>query len=468
MKHHMKREHSGVNDAKYKCNLCEFSASSVDNIWNHKLDNHTGEYFNVKTLNNNERKDMLFSLIAEQNVELMEEVLKIKKGVKEVLKQFTYDVENHMNEIKDGVKNQNTQTANAIAVLTREVMTLQKGRQSAPKAATSSSTTVPSSQTPSPATRTTSKTAAPAPEPVKPRAAGNSKPAQHKAQKKVKTSYQLKKKVLLVGDSLAQNLHFPTLEMVTNTTIRTAKGYSSAWDKDARFKHLNITDVSRNELNNEQIDRLVLAAPTVDISNLATNNIKPGDDTEYLKEKVRASCLNMLNVAENALAEHNALMNVTIMTHAPRNDTCDVDPMGIKHNLAIFANSYMLELWLSSPHKDRIFIGNHTLDAPADVQNIRQTDERTGRYDGVHYYGGAGQAAYLESVVNILLSSFHNQAQQSKQTRQSRDEENHSRCPQANYMKKNNQRKYSSVVTGHPPLKTSNRFSPLNKVSENY
>jgi hypothetical protein len=77
MKHHMKKEHAGVNGAKYKCNLCEFSASSVDSIWNHKLDNHTGEYFNVKTLNNNERKDMLFSLIAEQNVELMEEVIKI-------------------------------------------------------------------------------------------------------------------------------------------------------------------------------------------------------------------------------------------------------------------------------------------------------------------------------------------------------------------------------------------------------
>ena len=133
----------------------------------------------------------------------------------------------------------------------------------------------------------------------------------------------------------------------------------------------------------------------------------------------------------------------------------------------------MLELWLSYPHKDRIFIGNHTLDAPADVQNIRQTDERTGRYDGVHYYGGAGQAAYLESVVNILLSSFHNQAQQSTQTRQSRDEENHSRCPQANFMNKNqkkNKRKYSSVVSGQgqQPVKTSNRFSPLSEASGNF
>ena len=112
----------------------------------------------------------------------------------------------------------------------------------------------------------------------------------------------MKPKVLLVGDSLAQKLNFNHAEVVTNTTIRTAKGYSSAWDKDAKFKHLNITDVARNELKTEQFDHLVLAAPTVDITNMATDNIKT------FKEKVRASCLNMLNVAENTLDNQPALM----------------------------------------------------------------------------------------------------------------------------------------------------------------
>ena len=62
--------------------------------------------------------------------------------------------------------------------------------------------------------------------------------------------YEQKPKVLLVGDSLAHNSNFNRLEVVTNTTIKTAKGYSSVWDINATYKHLNITDVTRNELEN--------------------------------------------------------------------------------------------------------------------------------------------------------------------------------------------------------------------------
>ena len=62
---------------------------------------------------------------------------------------------------------------------------------------------------------------------------------------------------------------------------------------------------------------------------MATEKIKPGDDTEPFKEKVRASCLNMLNVAENALGDQPALTNVTIINHAPRYDTHETDQMGM-------------------------------------------------------------------------------------------------------------------------------------------
>ena len=124
----------------------------------------------------------------------------------------------------------------------------------------------------------------------------------------------------------------------------------------------------------------------------------------------------------------------------------------------------MLELWLASPRKDNIFIGQHKLDSSAETRIFRQTDEQSGRYDGVHYYGSAGSMAYTESVLNILISVFNDPslAGSKRQSKQSNDEDNHTRCPQANY-----NRKYSSVVMGQPPLKTKNRFSPLNGISGN-
>jgi hypothetical protein len=312
--------------------LCDFSASFVDQIWNHKLDQHTGEYFNVKTFDENERKNMLFSLVAEQNVELMEEIIKLKDCMKEVLEGFAHDVEDHLNDLKKDAKKQNIGTANALSILTREVIKLQ---ESTVKEAETSPTSAP----PTSSSASTDPKASKIPSYVPPPASKESKtkvkakmPAEQKNHTKRKTVYQQKPKVLIVGDSLAHNSHFRKLEIVTNTTIKTAKGYSSVWDKDARYKHLNITDVTKNELEKDQFDHIVLAAPTVDITNLGTVNTKPGDDMERLKEKVRASCLNMFNVAENAL-DDNTLKNVILMNHAPRYDTASKDPMGIKHNL---------------------------------------------------------------------------------------------------------------------------------------
>ena len=96
----------------------------------------------------------------------------------------------------------------------------------------------------------------------------------------------------MIGDSIAHHTNFNFVERVTHSTIKTAKAYSSAWDKDARFKHLNVTDVAKNELENAAFDHLVLAAPTVDITNLETINVKPDDPTEIFKHKVEACTIS--------------------------------------------------------------------------------------------------------------------------------------------------------------------------------
>ena len=159
---------------------------------------------------------------------------------------------------------------------------------------------------------------------------------------KRKTEYQRKPRLLLVGDSIAHNINFRKLEQVSNTTVKTSKAYSSVWDKDARFKHLNVTDVVKKELEKDAFNHLVLAAPTVDISNLDTSKVRPSDNTDFFKQRVGSSCQNMMKVAEDALEMHPAISSVTIMSHAPSFDFRHGDPVGLKPNLANFANNYLL------------------------------------------------------------------------------------------------------------------------------
>ena len=55
---------------------------------------------------------------------------------------------------------------------------------------------------------------------------------------------------------------------------------------------------------------------------------------------------------------------------------------------------------------NKIIIGSYSLECPIETRNMRYTDERSGWYDGVHPYGSAGNIAYTESFVNILLYSL--------------------------------------------------------------
>ena len=258
---------------------------------------------------------------------------------------------------------------------------------------------------------------------------------------KKKNEYQRRSRVLLVGDSIAHNSQVRKIEVVTDTTIKTAKAYSSVFDQSARFKHQNINDVTKKELRDAPFDHVVLAAPTVDISNLNTENVKATDNVDGFKEKVRISCKNMMKTVQDALTNVPELKVVTIMNHSPRYDTSDVDPAGIKPILANFANAYFLELWLASPLKDKIIIGSHTLECSGDVKMRRYTDDRNRRYDGVHLYGSSGREAYTDSVINILFPSFQSQA-----SAQNKRDDDHFSCPQTNYRKQ--QKMYSSVLKG--------------------
>ena len=105
-------------------------------------------------------------------------------------------------------------------------------------------------------------------------------------------------------------------------------------------------------------DILLLSAPTVDVSNMNTANLTAIHQTEPLKKKAMKSSQNMFAIAERALETSPKLSKVILMEHPPRFDTPDVDPAGLKHDLARLANTTLGGLWLNSPLKDRIVIGH--------------------------------------------------------------------------------------------------------------
>ena len=113
--------------------------------------------------------------------------------------------------------------------------------------------------------------------------------------------------------------------------------------------------------------------------------------------------------------------------------------------------------------KNKIVIGSHSLDYSGEERTRRYTDDRSKKYDGVHFLGVFGKSVYTDSVVKILLASFYTQDQASAQTKpanRNRDDDKKRHEKQ--------QRTYSSALNGGPNIRTQNRFSPLGGLSENY
>ena len=214
--------------------------------------------------------------------------------------------------------------------------------------------------------------------------------------------------MLVVGDSVAQNANYAAIEKVTKCRIRTTKAYSSVRDNKARYPAKNISEVAPRALvdtpEEDDFSMLVVAAPTVDISNMDATILKPGDNIDVFKHNVIESCKNVITVAQNAIITNPKLQKIILLEHAPRFDTVDVDPTGIKPKLAHLANATLNDMVNNSGMKDRISIGKLNLNCHGDEVGARYRDSWTGKFDGVHMYSSHGKDVFTRSMLEIFKS----------------------------------------------------------------
>ena len=286
-----------------------------------------------------------------------------------------------------------------------------------------------------------------------------------------KTKFNKKQKILYVADSVGHTVSARDIEKANDCRIVTDKAYSSVHDVNARWPKQNFSDAVKTKLANpgrDNIDILVMSAPTVDITNLDTSQLTPSQDTQIFQEKSKQSSKNMFNLAERSLAQNPSLEKVIIMEHPPRFDTKYQDPMSLKPKLAKLANATLGELWFNSQHKHKIFIGQHSLESSGmGASHLdRYREQNTGKYDGVHLYGKEGRTDYANSVNTIMMLALEGRNNININAESGTAQcDDHSNCPQSQYQRRlqaKYQRRYQ------PSISTSNRFSVLNSNLGNF
>ena len=213
----------------------------------------------------------------------------------------------------------------------------------------------------------------------------------------------------IIGDSISACLDNRVIERATNTTVHTAKAYSSlndALENDARtatkFPHRGFKNVIDEELESKPTDVLIIQAGSVDISNLKTDSAKHSVYEEYFKQETIISAQNIFEAASAALSAHPELQKVVLMEQIPRYDTITSDPHAIKPRLSKLYNKTLEQLCQQSPLKNKLMYGKHTLGCAGGIRESRYVDHKRKMFDGVHLYGPSGGKAYTESVLSIL------------------------------------------------------------------
>ena len=173
---------------------------------------------------------MILNLLAEQNLEIMEELINLKKYIKGSFEELADGLKGCFDNIDDATTNSEKRLKASLDSIKEKVDTIENVGTQKPGA---NSVNKPSNSQPN---------RQPLPQTVDQRNIAPTGPVKKKMKKK--TTFLAKPKVLFIGDSVAHNTEFPTLENETNTRIHSFKTYSSVKDRRARWPHKNFADVT--------------------------------------------------------------------------------------------------------------------------------------------------------------------------------------------------------------------------------
>jgi hypothetical protein len=272
MKKHLKENHEET--PKYICKECRFTSNYIYDAWKHGFEEHPENPTEFKP---QLTENMILMIVAEQNTVMIEEMATLKSDIKDSFDQLTDFLKTNIGGLKEDTEEKCKTLADGVSKLDERVLKQNKptktfvrnlnyvkssgcklkanakhsssshlkedpiAASSNPSSSTSASKPPPSraSSKPSPSSKVQAKVSA------KKSAAGNiTNTPKHSNEPlpKQKSIFLSKPNVLYVGDSVGHTASMSTVEYVSNCRKRTARAYSSAYDKGLSIN--NISSIS--------------------------------------------------------------------------------------------------------------------------------------------------------------------------------------------------------------------------------
>ena len=345
-------------------------------------------------------KDMGSALIAEQNLNILEEVETLKKDIKGSLAEFTDVMATCMESLRDGIiestRNDMKRAlceSNAIAKHDSEAML--------------KTITDKCSKLENVVERLIKKDDF---QPASPKAFKETENAQKTANAEVGQSIPVKHKVVWVGTSLSKALDTKKFAKDLGVDLEMAKAYCV--ESEGKFPQSSFKAIVPKVAKGA--NTIGLQTGSIEITNLDVNNsvVNPDKDIEVSKkewfDKVEAASSSLFKIAEECVAADPEL-NVVIVKRPQRFDRSSGDILGIKSKLSEFGNRSYDQLLLKSNHSDRIHLVELNLLNNSNSNYLKSIIYGTPdnpKYDGIHMIAGGATRHFtyraLQSIGPIL------------------------------------------------------------------
>ena len=160
------------------------------------------------------------------------------------------------------------------------------------------------------------------------------------------------------------------------------------------------------------------------------------------------------------------------MKQIPRYDPIHVDPLALKPVLSQLYNNTLTDEWMNTQYKDKISIGNHTIECTGAIKESRYRETKSGRFDGIHLYGSSGRKAYTLSMLNILKNcqitssdfDYHQSCEQYRYQERNRKYRKQNNDRQVDNRRNNRRNTYNQRTEFSLP--TENRFESLSETNQ--
>ena len=422
LRKHKNRKHPNDSEIelKYKCNECDFSSNYLLDSMKHRQSKHP-ELFQDFTEN---PKDMALTVVAEQNMEIFQQMEHFKKEVKGCLQALAKDLKDINIANMQAYSNLSTKLDEKMKLINDVIKVDELNGDK-------------HQEKPSGKERTQCDEISKPKENVK-----KHKPMKHADLHKSSFNQNTKHRVTWVGTSISEALDVKKFEKDTGSQVTVERAYCI--ENEGRFKDINFSAVVPEIVKKGDVDTLVLQTGSIEITNMEVNKsmMDVEKDLKTFKsecyEKVEKDSENLFSVAENAVA-HNPELNVIIVKRLPRYDRSSKDILGLKSQLSKFANHVYDQLWLKRGSPSNIHIVELELgcDNYPRLRNLIYGKQTHDSFDGVHLVGEGGKRHFTYRAIQAVNRIITKPSHKIPDHKQSPRYDDHTNCEQARYQRYN-------------------------------